>query len=164
MPEKVSPPRAATFEDVKRLVAKLNEAGVDYLLIGGYALFAHGYHRATEDIDLLVPMTAETGRKLRQALLALPEKAAEEIDPAWFEEPDNIRVAGDFVIDILFNAAGETWRTLSSHAETVDFDGVPARTVNLEGLLRTKQTLREKDAADRAIIERALEAIRRSNP
>ena len=69
MPEKVSPPRAATFEDVKRLVAKLNEAGVDYLLIGGYALFAHGYHRATEDID--TPFSAAVAsRSPRRATFA----------------------------------------------------------------------------------------------
>lgn len=72
-------------------------------------------------------------------------------------------MAGDFVIDILFDAAGETWQTLSGFAETVDFDGVPARTVNLEGLLRTKQTLREKDASDRVVLERALDELRRRN-
>ena len=160
MPEDFGPPRPATFADVKRLIQKLNEAGVDYLLIGGYALFAHGYHRATEDIDLLVPMTAETGMRMKQALLALPEKAADEIRPEWFEESGNIRVAGDIVIDILFNAAGETWQTLAGFAETVDLDGVPARTVNLEGLLRTKQSARAKDTADRIVLERALAAIR----
>lgn len=46
--------RPATIEDVKLLIAALNAQGADYLLIGGYALFAHGYHRATEDIDLLI--------------------------------------------------------------------------------------------------------------
>ena len=43
--------RPATIEDVKLLITALNAQGADYLLIGGYALFAHGYHRATEDID-----------------------------------------------------------------------------------------------------------------
>lgn len=44
---------------------------------------------------------------------------------------------------------------------TIDLDGIPVRTVSLEGLLPTKQTLRDKDAADRAVIERALDALRR---
>lgn len=47
--------RPATLEDLKSLVQALNQNGAEYLLIGGYALFAHGYHRATTDIDLLVP-------------------------------------------------------------------------------------------------------------
>jgi hypothetical protein len=34
------------------------------------------------------------------------------------------------------------------------------RTVNLEGLLRTKQTPRDKDAADRIVLEQALTAWR----
>ncbi len=41
---------------------------------------------------------------------------------------------------------------------------VPAahiRTINLEGLLRTKQTRRDKDVADRIILERALESLRK---
>ena len=45
--------------------------------------------------------------------------------------------------------------------KTVDLDGIPVRTVNLEGLLRTRQTMRDKDVADRAVLERALEAFRR---
>ena len=39
----------------------------------------------------------------------------------------------------------------------------PVKTVNLEGLLLTKQTLREKDVADRISIERALEVLKGSN-
>ncbi|MDO9012986.1 MAG: hypothetical protein Q7U78_14470 [Gallionella sp.] len=46
--------RPATSQDLKSLVAALNANGVDYLLIGGYALYAHGYQRATTDIDILV--------------------------------------------------------------------------------------------------------------
>jgi len=64
--------RPATFDDLKSLIRSLNEQGVDYLLIGGYALFAHGYHRATTGIDVLVPPTVETGERVKQALLALP--------------------------------------------------------------------------------------------
>lgn len=152
--------RPATIEDLKALVAALNEKGAEYLLIGGYALYAHGYHRATTDIDVLVPATRRAGEKIREALMLLPDRAATDIDPAWFEEGENIRVADAFVVDIMLNACGETYETLQAHAETVDLDGVPVRTVNLEGLLKTKQTLREKDVADRAILERALSLYR----
>jgi hypothetical protein len=38
------------MEDLKMLLRSLNANGVDYLLIGGYALAAHGYQRATTDI------------------------------------------------------------------------------------------------------------------
>jgi len=152
--------RPATLDDLKALVAALNTHGVDYLLIGGYALLLHGYSRTTIDIDLLVPTGRATGERLRQALMILPDKAARDLEPAWFDEGENIRVADDIVVDIIFNACGETFATLVGHVQTVDLDGVPVRTVDLEGLLRTKQSLREKDAPDRIVLERALAVLK----
>lgn len=152
--------RPASLEDLKILVSSLNKNHVDYLLIGGYALFAHGYHRATTDIDILVPATREAGEKVRHALMVLPDQAAKDIDCAWFEEGENIRVADEFVVDVMLNAGGETYETLNRFADLIDLDGIPVRTINLEGLLRTKQTIRDKDVADRVVLERALETLR----
>jgi hypothetical protein len=152
--------RIATIEDLKALISAFNEQNVEYFLIGGYALLAHGYHRTTVDIDVLVPSTQEAGQKIRTALMTLPDQAAKDLDPAWFEEGENIRVADAFVVDIMLNACGETYETLRPYGETIDVDGIPVRTVNLEGLLRTKQSLREKDVADRIVLERALELLR----
>ena len=153
--------RPASLDDLKALIGALNRHGADYLLIGGYALFAHGYHRATVDIDVLVPASKQAGEKIKLALMALPDQAAKEIEPAWFEEGENIRVADAFVVDIMLNACGETYETLKQYAETIDLDGLPVRTVNLEGLLRTKQTLRDKDVADRSVLEQALAELRK---
>lgn len=152
--------RPATLDDLKMLIGALNDRGVDYLLIGGYALFAHGYHRATTDIDVLVPATREAGVRIKEALMVLPDQAAKDIDPAWFEEGENIRVADIFVVDIMLNACGETYETLRKFVETVDLEGIPVRTVNLEGLLLTKRTMRDKDVPDRIVLERALEMFR----
>jgi predicted nucleotidyltransferase len=152
--------RPATLEDLKLLLRSLNAHGVPYLLIGGYALAAHGYQRATTDIDLLVPATAQAGQRVKDALMVLPDRAAKDIEPEWFDEGQNIRVADAFVVDILLNANGQTYDTLRRYAETVDLDGIVVNTVNLEGLLLTKQTMRDKDVEDRVIIERALEVLR----
>ncbi len=154
--------RPATLDDLKQLLSALNEAGAEYLLIGGYALAAHGHHRATTDIDIVVPANPQSGQRIKDALMVLPDQAAREIDPAWFSEGENIRVADAFVVDILLNANGLTYETLNDYAEIIDLDGIPVRTLNLEGLLLTKQTLRDKDAADRILIERALDLIRKS--
>jgi hypothetical protein len=148
--------RPASLEDLKVLIESLNRQYVDYLLIGGYALFVHGYHRATTYIDVLVPATTESGVKVKAALMVLPDQAAKDLDPEWFAEGDNIRVADAFLVDIMLNACGETYDTLKHYAVTVDLEGIPVRTVSLEGLLRTKQTVRDKDVADRHILERAL--------
>jgi predicted nucleotidyltransferase len=152
--------RPATLEDLKMLLRSLNASGVDYLLIGGYALAAQGYQRATTDIDIVFPATAAAGQRVKDALMILPDQAAKEIEPHWFEEGENIRVADAFVIDIMLNANGQTYETLCQYSQTLDLDGVPVRTVSLEGLLLTKQTMRDKDASDRLVIERALAIIR----
>ena len=152
--------RPATLDDLKLLLRSLNAHGAEYLLIGGYALAAHGYQRATTNIDVVFPATIAAGQRAKDALMVLPDQAAKDIEPSWFEEGENIRVADAFVVDIMLNANGQTYETLRQYAQTVDLDGVPVRTINLEGLLLTKQTLRDKDVADRIVIERALAAFR----
>lgn len=123
-------------------------------------MFAHGYYRATTDIDILVPPTSEQGKRVIKALLVLPEKAAEQIDPAWFDEGETIRVADEFIVDLLFKACGETSQTLSRYAEIVDLDGIPVRTLSIEGLLLTKQAVRDKDAIDKMVLQKAIEAAK----
>ena len=110
------------------------------------------------DIDIVVQPTLEQGEKVRHALLMLPEGVAKDLDPAWFPEGETIRVADAFVVDLMFNACGETYQSLLPYAVTIDFEGVQVRTLNLEGLLKTKQTSRDKDKLDRLILERALDA------
>ena len=152
--------RSATLDDLKTLLRSLNAHAVEYLLIGGYALAAHGYQRATTDIDIMVAATSDAGQKVKEALMVLPDQAAKDLEPQWFEEGENIRVADAFIVDLMLNANGQTFDTLKRYAQTIDLDGIPVRTVNLEGLLLTKQTMREKDVTDRIIIERALEVFR----
>jgi predicted nucleotidyltransferase len=152
--------RPATFDDLKLLLRSLHEHDVEYLLIGGYALAAHGYQRATTDIDVMVPATARAGQRVKDALMVLPDGAAKDIEPKWFEEGENIRLADAFVVDIMLNANGQTYDTLRRYAETIELDGIPVKTINLEGLLLTKKTMREKDVSDRIVIERALHELR----
>jgi predicted nucleotidyltransferase len=152
--------RPATLEDLKLLLRSLHEHGADYLLIGGYALAAHGYQRATTDIDVVVPATSQAGQRVKEALMVLPDRAAKDIEPGWFEQGENIRVADAFVVDLMLNANGQTYDTLSQYAETIELDGIPVKTITLEGLLLTKKTMRAKDVTDRIIIERALEMFK----
>lgn len=155
--------RAATLDDLKNLLRSLENHGVEYLLIGGYALAAHGYQRATTDIDVMVKGTAEVGERMKSALMVLPDQVAKDIEPEWFNEGENIRVADAFIVDIMLNANGQTYDTLKQYAQTVDLDGIKVTTVSLEGLLLTKRTTREKDQADCAVIERALAVMNKSN-
>lgn len=155
--------RPATVEDLKRLISALAAEKVDYVLIGGYALYALGYQRATIDIDLLLQPTREQGERTQRALLTLPDRVATQMDPAWFVEGETIRVADAFVVDLMFNACGESIASLRDHIVSIDLDGVPLRTLDIVGLLKTKRTARAKDKLDRIVLERALEVMRRDD-
>lgn len=153
--------RPASVEDLKLLLRSLESHRVDYLLIGGYALYALGYQRGTIDIDIVLRPTVEQGERVKQALMLLPDQASRELMPEWFADGDTIRVADAFVVDLMFNACGESYESLLPYAITIDFDGIPVRTLNLEGLLKTKQTSRDKDKLDRLILERALDELKK---
>lgn len=97
------------------------------------------------------------------ALLLLPDGVAKDLDPAWFKDGETIRVADAFVVDQMFSAAGETYASLLPDAVTIDFEGIPVRTLDLHGLLKTKQTVRDKDRPDREMLKRALEELKRNS-
>ncbi|QDU91479.1 hypothetical protein Pla175_49080 [Pirellulimonas nuda] len=46
--------KSQAFLALRKLVKRLDEVGVDYSVVGGLALFAHGYQRFTDDVDLVV--------------------------------------------------------------------------------------------------------------
>ena len=153
--------RPASIEDLKLLLRAFAEHDVDYLLIGGYALYALGYQRGTTDIDVLLRPTREQGERVKKALMVLPDKVARELVPDWFVDAQTIRVADAFVVDLMFSACGESYESLLPYAVTIDFEGVPVHTLDLQGLLKTKQTAREKDTLDRLVLERALAELNR---
>lgn len=156
--------RPASVDDLKTLLVALRAEGVEYVLIGGYALHALGYQRGTTDIDLLLRPSLEQGQRVQRALLKLPDQVARELDPAWFTEGETIRVADAFVVDLLFSACGETLDSLSPHVVVIDLDGVEVRTLDLAGLLKTKQTARDKDRLDCTVLERAIQVSKDELP
>lgn len=145
-----------TLLDLRTLLTSLQENGVEYILIGGQSLALHGFPRATEDVDLVVPFDEENGKKLIKSLAFL--KSAKDLQSQWFsaeantDEIQNIRVEDDLVVDILFAANGQTYQTLLPHIKTISFDGMSIRTLDIDGLLKTKTDFREKDIVDRAVL------------
>jgi hypothetical protein len=58
--------RGKVQETLRRITKRLEETGVPYAVVGGMALFAHGFRRYTEDVDILV--TREGLRQIHQEL------------------------------------------------------------------------------------------------
>jgi len=55
-------------KDFREFIALLNEKGVKYLVIGGFAVNFHGYPRYTKDIDFWIWPTPENIKKLLTAI------------------------------------------------------------------------------------------------
>jgi hypothetical protein len=74
-------PRIPTINDLLLLCRLLNEAGAQYMVIGGWAMIQHGFGRTTGDIDLLVDSSSENFAKVQKAMQALPDGAIREVQP-----------------------------------------------------------------------------------
>jgi hypothetical protein len=71
--------REPQIEDLARICRALNEAGARYILIGGFAVIAHGGGRTTKDIDLLVDAGPDNVALVKQALRILEDRAVDEV-------------------------------------------------------------------------------------
>lgn len=152
--------RPATWDDVKRLCELLQAEHVEYALIGGYAIAAHGYVRFSEDVDILVEPSPENTRRWISALSRLPDAAAAELagQEDIFEREGHyaIRINDEFTVDVMPAACGHSYAELAPHTETRSIDGQPIRVLSLDGLLLTKQGMRDKDRADAAVLRAAI--------
>ncbi len=157
--------RPATWEDVKHLARLLDAEGVRWALIGGYAIAAHGFVRVSEDVDVLVDPSVENTRRWIAALGRLPDGAARELvgeDAIWEGEgPAAIRINDEFTVDVMAAACGHRWSELARHVVAVDIDGQRIPVLDLEGLLLTKEGMRDRDRADAAVLRAAIDALSR---
>ena len=53
--------------DFKDMLSALSDAGVEFVLVGAYALAAHGLPRATGDIDIWIRPSSENAQRVWQA-------------------------------------------------------------------------------------------------
>ena len=157
--------RPATWEDLLLTTRLLNAARVEYALVGGYALAAHGHVRMTQDIDIAVATDRENTHRWIHALGRLPDgvslELAGETDPFEGDYVHAIRLNDEFTVDILPSVAGIPFDDLRRYIVRLDLGGERVPVLDLEGLLATKQGLRPKDQADAALLRQALDAIRR---
>lgn len=148
--------RAPEPEDVARLCRALNDAHVRYVLIGGFAVVAHGAGRFTKDIDLLVDAAPENVRRIRTALAVLPDNAVAEVGDDDVRTYQVVRVVDEVVVDLMARACGLVYADVAPDAESVDLFGVVVPVASPATLIRTKDTIRPQDAMDRAFLQGVL--------
>ena len=141
------------YDLTRRVLAALEQAGVQYVVFGGVALNLHGLPRATEDLDIFVAPERDNIERLKAGLRSVfDDPCIDEItaDDLLGEYPAvrYVPPSGDFHIDIL-TRLGERFDFASLLSERVDLEGVLVSIVTPETLYRMKRrTVRPKDWGD----------------
>ena len=142
-------------EDYKDMLRALSDEKVEFLLIGAYAMAAHGYPRATMDIDIWVmpsPQNADAVlRALRRFGAALHNLTKEDLQKngTIFQ----IGVAPRR-IDIITEASGLQFEEVYSRALSVNIEGIEVHIPLIDDLIRNKRASgRTKDLADAEALE-----------
>lgn len=149
-------PRDPESSDLLKICNALNRAGARYIVIGGMAMVLHGLNRGTEDIDLLVDRTVENIARLREALSILPDNAVREVRDSDIEEYGVVRVADEVVVDLMGSACGIDFNAAEAEIDWREIEGIRIPFASPALLLKTKQTVREKDEIDRLYLRRLL--------
>ena len=148
--------RAPEPQDLARICGALNDAGARYLLIGGFAVLAHGAGRFTKDIDLLVEDGPANVALVKRALAVLADNAAADVADTDVREFEVVRVVDEVIVDLMGRACGLTYADVATDAERIDIGGVVVPVASPAALIRTKNTDRPQDAMDRAFLEGVL--------
>jgi hypothetical protein len=129
----------------------LNSTGVEYLLIGGYAVAHHGYERVTKDIDVWIGTTPANAAKVSSALQSFGGFSPESVPSRQFEEAGRVFAFGrePFRIDILTGPDGVDFRECYGRRDTVVWDGIRVPLISLSDLRANKLASgRTRDIAD----------------
>ena len=82
----------------KDMLSALNDAGVDYLIVGAYAMAAHGCPRSTGDIDFWVRPTADNAQLVWEALKVFGTPTS-RITVEDFVTPDTVFQIGVAIVN-----------------------------------------------------------------
>ncbi|HXG86843.1 MAG TPA: nucleotidyl transferase AbiEii/AbiGii toxin family protein [Vicinamibacterales bacterium] len=140
-------------EDLVRLADALNAEHVRYVLIGGFAVIAHGGARTTKNIDLLIDASPDSVARVRRALQILEDKAVDEVSDDDVAKYTVVRIADEIVVDLMSKACGVDYDDASRDAIEISYSGVPILVASPRTLIRTKNTIRPSDAADRHFLQ-----------
>ncbi len=151
--------------DLRGLIARLVEADVRFVIVGGLAVNAWGHVRATQDLDIVPSPDPDNLDRLATLLENLDGRVEVEggrlAPPAirtFLKAGDRTLVAtSSGPVDILQGLPQiPRFEELDADAKTVDFDGLSVRVCSLEALLAMKRASgRPRDRDDLEALEAA---------
>lgn len=139
-------------EDFRDLLVLLADAGVEFVIVGAYALALHGAPRASGDIDLFVRPSGVNAQRVFDALVRFgaPLQSA-GVTAADLAQPGTVYQIGlpPRRIDVLTEISGVTFDEAWASRMTAELEGRPVSFIGREALIKNKEaTGRLRDAAD----------------
>jgi len=136
--------------DFKEFLKLLNEKGVKYLLIGGYAVGYHGYPRATNDMGVWVAIHPDNAERIVQALKEFGFDQPELTPGLFLQENKIIRMGHPPMrLEISTGISGVEFDDCYGNRIVDDFDGITVSIIDLPHLKMNKKAAgRLKDLAD----------------
>ena len=141
-------------QNFDRLLHRLADSGLEFVIIGGFAAVTHGSALMTRDLNICVMLTDETVEKLRSILAdwhpkhrMTPERLS-FLDFPKTGPVQNLYLETDYgIVDILSSVLGVgDFHRLKNAAELFEIGGRSYRVISLEDLIAAKEAIgREKD-------------------
>jgi hypothetical protein len=142
-------------KDLREFIGLLNSHGVEYVVVGGFAMAFHGVPRYTGDIDFLVRVSPANAARI-EAVLRDFGFASSGLSAHDFLEPDRVVQLGypPYRIDLLTSITGVPFDDVWASRIPADLDGLPVAFISKPALIRNKRaTGRSQDNADIEMLE-----------
>jgi predicted nucleotidyltransferase len=153
------------FQKFLTVVDALENEGVDYVLIGGYAVIIYGMPRLTQDIDLFIKANEINISKLKNALKSVfKDDSIEEITLEELQNYSVIRYGtpDGFSIDLI-TKLGEKFRFEELNYEHIFIEGHTVKIATPEVLYKMKEdTVRPDDKRDAFFLREIIENRKKS--
>jgi predicted nucleotidyltransferase len=146
--------------DARALFRVLAEHRVEYLVVGGFAVYAHGVLRGTVDLDIIPRPDLVNLSRLGEALVSVGahlHRTAATVnvnDPHLLQRASLVPLMTDHGRLDLLNVASTAGVTadygqLRERALEIQLDGIPIAIIGLDDLVRMKRAAgRDQDLAD----------------
>lgn len=138
--------------DFRDILIALADAGAEFVLIGGWAVAAHGHVRGTDDLDILVRSTpANAGRVFEAlALFGAPVQAHSVTAGLFAEAGYGYRMGvKPHLIELLTVVDGISFDDAMVDHIVIEIEGRSVPVIGRDALLRNKRAAgRAKDLAD----------------
>lgn len=136
--------------DFKEFLRLLRARGVEYLVVGGWAVIYHGYPRATDDLDIWIAISPANAERIvnvfREFGFNVPELSAD----LFLKDDSLIRIGVEPVrIEVMTSISGVNFEDCYSRRLETELNEEPVSLINLRHLRQNKEASgRLKDLSD----------------